>query len=95
MIILGLNIFHGDAAACIIKDDKILIAVEEERINRIKHASGFPIKSIKYCLEYCNLKISDIDYVCVNRNPKINLFKKIVFVFKNKLSLRCSDRIEI
>lgn len=95
MIILGLNIFHGDAAACIIKDDKILIAIEEERINRIKHASGFPIKSIKYCLEYCNLKISDIDYVCVNRNPKINLFKKIVFVFKNKLSLSyVFDRIK-
>ena len=87
MIILGLNIFHGDAAACIIKNDKILIAVEEERINRIKHSSGFPIKSIKYCLEYSNLKISDIDYVCVNRNPKINFFKKILFVLKNKLSI--------
>ena len=87
MIILGLNIFHGDAAACIIKDNEILIAVEEERINRIKHSSGFPIKSIKYCLEYSNLKISDIDYVCVNRNPKINFFKKIVFVIKNNLNL--------
>ena len=36
MIILGLNVFHGDAAACILKDDRILVAVEEERINRIK-----------------------------------------------------------
>ena len=57
MIILGLNIFHGDAAACIIKDGEILIAIEEERINRVKHSSGFPIESIKYCLSYCNLKI--------------------------------------
>ena len=30
MIILGLNVFHGDAAACILKDDRILVAVEEE-----------------------------------------------------------------
>ena len=58
MIVLGLNIFHGDAAACIIKDKKIIIAIEEERINRIKHSSGFPIKSIKHCLDQTNLKIS-------------------------------------
>ena len=86
MIILGLNIFHGDAAACIIKDGKILIAVEEERINRIKHSSGFPIKSINYCLKYSNLKISDIDFVCINRKPNVNLIKKILFVLKNKPS---------
>ena len=87
MIILGLNIFHGDAAACIIKDEKIIIAVEEERINRIKHSSGFPIKSINYCLKYSNLKISDIDFVCINRNPKVNLINKFIFVLKNKPSL--------
>ena len=87
MIILGLNIFHGDAAACIIKDEKIIVAIEEERINRIKHSSGFPIKSINYCLKYSNLNISDIDFVCINRNPKVNLINKIIFVLSNKPSL--------
>lgn len=87
MIVLGLNIFHGDAAACIIKDKKIIIAIEEERINRIKHSSGFPIKSIKHCLDQTNLKISDVDFVCINRNPKVNIIKKILFVLTNKLSL--------
>jgi carbamoyltransferase len=86
MIVLGLNIFHGDAAACIIKDGKIVVAIEEERINRIKHSSGFPINSINYCLNYSNLKISDVNYVCINRNPKVNLLKKIIFVIKNKLN---------
>ena len=47
MKVLGLNIFHGDASACLIEDNKILIGVEEERLNRIKHASGFPINAIK------------------------------------------------
>lgn len=87
MIILGLNIFHGDAAACIIKDEKIIVAIEEERINRIKHSSGFPIKSINYCLKYSNLDISDIDFVCINRNPRVNLINKIIFVLRNKPSL--------
>ena len=84
MIVLGLNIFHGDASACIIVDGKIKIAIEEERINRIKHSSGFPIESIKYCLNYLNLKISDINYICINRNPKLNFFKKLFFIIKNK-----------
>ena len=95
MIVLGLNIFHGDAAACIIKDDKILIAIEEERINRIKHSSGFPIEAIKYCLEYSKIDISEIDYVCINRNPKLNLIKKISFVLKNTPSLNyIFDRVK-
>lgn len=95
MIILGLNIFHGDAAACIIKDGSIQIAIEEERINRIKHSSGFPIESIKYCLKYLNLNISDVDYICVNRNPKVNFLRKLIFILKNNPSFNyLSKRIK-
>ena len=50
MIILGINFRHGDASACIIKNGKILSAVEEERFTQIKYCSHFPINSIKYCL---------------------------------------------
>ena len=45
--ILGLNCFHADSSACLLKDGKISIALEEERINRIKHWAGLPILSIK------------------------------------------------
>ena len=82
MKVLGLNIFHGDASACLIEDNKILIGVEEERLNRIKHASGFPINAIKFCLKYANVDISQIDYVCINRDPKANLSKKISMLLK-------------
>ena len=40
-IILGLNCYHADSAACIIKNGKLIAAIEEERINRIKHWAGF------------------------------------------------------
>ena len=46
-IIIGLNSFHADASAAIIKDDKLSFAIEEEKINRIKHWSGYPKLSIK------------------------------------------------
>ena len=45
--ILGLNIYHADSAACLIKNGSIEFAIEEERINRIKHWAGFPLESIK------------------------------------------------
>ena len=50
MIILGLNAYHPDSSACLLIDGKVVIEIEEERINRIKHWSGLPILSIKECL---------------------------------------------
>jgi carbamoyltransferase len=37
MIILGLNAFHADSAACIVQDGKLAAAAEEERFRRVKH----------------------------------------------------------
>ena len=48
--ILGLNAYHADAAACLVKDGTLVAAVEEERFRRIKHWGGFPSESIRYCL---------------------------------------------
>ena len=50
--ILGLNIYHGDSSACIMRNGEIIFAIEEERINRIKHWAGLPIESIKACLKF-------------------------------------------
>src|SRR5437588_382708 len=37
MIILGLNAFHADSSAAIIRDGELVAAAEEERFRRIKH----------------------------------------------------------
>ena len=83
MNILGLNYHHPDSSACLVKDGKLLAAVDEERFKRIKHYSGFPINSINYCLENQNLKISEIDYVALNYSPSSNLSGKIKYSLKN------------
>jgi len=46
MYILGLNTFHGDSSACLFKDDQLIMAIEEERLRRIKHWAGFPSQAI-------------------------------------------------
>ena len=42
MNILGLNAFHGDASAALLRDGQLVAALEEERLNRVKHWAGFP-----------------------------------------------------
>ena len=79
MYILGINAYHGDAAACIFKDNAILAAAEEERFTRVKHAAGFPIKSIKFCLDKAQISIEQVDHITINRNPNQKLFEKALF----------------
>jgi len=63
--ILGLNINNGDTSAAIIKDGKIVAAVDEERFVRIKSTWGFPKNSINYCLKRAGISIRDIDYFAI------------------------------
>src|SRR5688500_7876024 len=79
MIILGINAYHGDAAAAIIKDGKLLAAVEEKRFNRVKHCAGFPIESVRYCLETAGVSIEAVDHIGISRDPSAHLHKKVLF----------------
>ena len=87
MVILGLNINHADTSACIVINGKIEFAIEEERFTRIKHYSQFPLNSINACLNHCNLLVKDIDYLCVNYDPKANFTAKLIYLIKNIFSL--------
>ena len=77
MIILGLNAFHGDSAAAIIRDGQLVAAAEEERFRRIKHWAGFPSQAIAYCLREAGLGLSDVQYVAVNQDSRANLLRKV------------------
>lgn len=68
MIILGLNAFHGDSAAALIRDGVLVAAAEEERFRRVKHWAGFPSQAIAYCLREGGLRLADVDHVAVNQD---------------------------
>jgi carbamoyltransferase len=82
-IIIGLNSFHADSSACIIKDNQLKFGIEEERINRIKHWAGFPSESIKSCLLSENLNLNEVTDICINTNPLSNINNKIFYFLKN------------
>src|SRR5918997_1607717 len=79
MIVLGINAYHGDAAAAIIRDGKLVAAVEEERFNRCKHCAGFPTESVRYCLEEARVRLEDVEHIGISRDPSAHLHKKILF----------------
>ena len=67
--ILGISAFYHDSAACLIKDGKIISAVQEERFSRKKHDDRFPKNAIKYILESTNSNLNEIDKIIFYEKP--------------------------
>ena len=87
MLILGLNAFHGDSAACLLRDGQLVAAAEEERFRRIKHWAGFPSEAIRYCLQEAGVGLDAVDHIAVNQDRTANLWKKIGYTLANRPDL--------
>ena len=87
-LILGINAYHADAAACIVRDGKLVAAAEEERFRRIKHWAGFPSQAIAYCLREAKADLGDVSHVAVNRSGRANFFRKLAYVASRRPSPR-------
>jgi carbamoyltransferase len=84
--ILGLNAYHADAAACLVKDGTLVAAVEEERFRRIKHWGGFPTESVRYCLAEGGISLADVEHVAVNSDNSANRWRKLAYVLTSGVS---------
>src|SRR5215813_9411166 len=87
MIILGLNAFHADSSAALVKDGRLVAAAEEERFLRIKHWAGFPSRAIAYCLREVGVRLSDVDHIAVNQDSRANLLRKLWYVLSHRPDL--------
>ena len=69
------------SSACIIINGKIItgLILKEERLNRIKHFSGYPIKAIKECLNIGKLESTEITDIAFNTRPLSNIVPKSLF----------------
>ena len=76
MHILGLNAYHGDSSAAVLVDGQLTAAIEEERLNRIKHWAGLPVLAAKRCLALSGG--GDVHHVAVSRDPRANLGRKLL-----------------
>ena len=85
--ILGINAYHGDASACLLRDGVLVAAAEEERFRRVKHWAGFPSEAIRYCVQTAGVKLADIAHVAVNQDGRANLLQKLGFVVTRRPDL--------
>ena len=80
MIILGLNAFHADSSAALLRDGQLIAAAEEERFRRVKHWAGFPSQAVAYCLAEAGVTLADVDHVAINQDSRANLLGKLSYL---------------
>ena len=100
MYTLGIN-YLSESSVCLFKNNKLIYALSEERINRKKNWFGIPYKSINRLLKDNNLKIKDIKYFATHGlsaltldTPNDKAFKEKILQVKNsKLSFKKKNKI--
>lgn len=85
-----------DSAAILVSDGQIVSAIEEERLNRIKHTNCFPVGAIKYCLSENRLSLTDIDAIAINSaEHMVDVLAKRTFLANARLKAPLDGRTYI
>lgn len=76
-----------DSSAAMICQGRVSSAIEEERLNRIKHTNKAPVNAVRACLVNAACTIDDVDFFALNfKKDTIDLnIKKSELDFKKKL----------
>ena len=69
MTILGISAFYHDSAAAIIQDGKVVAAAQEERFTRKKNDASFPVNAARFCLQFADISINDVDAIVFYDKP--------------------------
>ena len=77
MYILGISAFFHDSAACLIKDEEIIAAAQEERFTRKKHDESFPRNAIAYVLAEAGITLDQVDHVAFFEKPFLK-FERLI-----------------
>ena len=78
MNILGISCHYHDSAACLIKDGKVLVAVQEERFDRVKNSAAFPINAINCCIKESGMAFDQIDHIGFYEKPFLKFSRVII-----------------
>lgn len=83
-VILGINAFHADSAACLVVDGVLKAAVAEERLGeRLKHSPRFPEHAIRHVLKDAGLRLKDVSHVAIARDPQANYAAKVAYTLSH------------
>jgi predicted NodU family carbamoyl transferase len=57
------SLYFHDAAAVLLRDGEVLAAIEQERLNRVKHTTAFAGEAMSACLEIASASLSDVEKI--------------------------------
>ncbi|MCG8609286.1 MAG: hypothetical protein MI864_02005 [Pseudomonadales bacterium] len=80
--ILGLSFSHN-GAACLLKGDEIVVAIQEERLTRRKRDRLYanePSLAIPYCLDVAGITAGDLDCVVINSQTRLKNRKNDIYL---------------
>jgi len=92
LYVLGINAHHADASAALLMNGKLVAAIEEERLRRVKHWAGFPSESIAFCLKEAGISMDEVNKIAIARDPKAKLMKKAIFLMAHPHALNFAVR---
>ena len=73
MYILGISAYYHDSAACLIFNNEIIAAAQEERFTRKKHDKSFPINAVRFCLNQAQINVSELSAIVYYEKPFLKL----------------------
>jgi carbamoyltransferase len=69
-VVLGVNAAH-DAAACLLIGGRLVAAIAEERLSRLKYHEGYPYRAVEYCLATAGLTgLGSVGTLVINQYSK-------------------------
>ena len=81
MKLLGLSFDYHDSAAALVVDGKLVSAMQEERLSRVKHDNRLPSRAIKHCLVAGDVRADEVDAVIYYEEP----FRKFERIARSSL----------
>src|SRR5690554_2204464 len=81
-----------DAAAVLVQDGVVVAAIEEERLNRVKHTGKSPLEAINFCLDKLGVTYAEIDkLVMTTREQECDLIIRDDFFYRESTAKNTRD----
>jgi carbamoyltransferase len=87
--VLGTGLSH-DGSSCLLKDGRIVCAIEKERLSRRKHDGGNDMLTVQYCLNQAGITVNDLSLVVQAANFEKESIEKHSYQGKRFFGADCN-----
>lgn len=81
--VLGISCFYHDAAAALVVDGRVVAAMQEERLSRLKNDPGLPRLAVRACLKQGGLDAAALDAVVFYEDPYRKLERVLTWLLRS------------